>query len=74
MAEHNNIGKKGEDLACAFLEKKGFKILHKNWHSSNYEVDIIASNNDFLVFVEVKTRTGTYMGQPEIFVTKQKQK
>ncbi len=74
MAEHNDIGTYGENLACQYLEKKGFSILHRNWHCGSYEVDIIAKNNEYIIFAEVKTRTGTYMGQPEIFVTKQKQK
>ncbi len=57
MAEHNILGSKGEDAAAKFLEEQGFSILHRNWRVQHKEVDIVALDGRFLVFVEVKTRT-----------------
>ena len=74
MAEHNDTGVKGELLAADFLEKKGYVILETNWRFKNLEADIIASIQKTLVIAEVKTRKNNYFGEPETFVTKQKQK
>jgi putative endonuclease len=74
MAEHNEIGVKGEELAVSFLLKKGYIILETNWHFKNLEADIIATIDKTLVMVEVKTRNSNYFGEPETFVNKQKQK
>ena len=49
MADHNELGKKGEEQACAFLEENGYTILEKNWHASYLEVDIIALKDNILV-------------------------
>ena len=73
MAEHNQLGQKGEELAAEFLAKSGYKILHKSWRFKHKEIDIIAKYENVIVFVEVKTRTDNYWGNPEDFVTKQKQ-
>ena len=48
-------GSLGEDLAVEFLEKKGYKILERNWRSGRYEIDIIAEKRDCVSFIEVKT-------------------
>ncbi len=53
----NDIGKRGERIAARYLKKQGYKILETNWHQSHNEIDIIASNRDYLLFVEVKTRS-----------------
>ncbi|MBL7883647.1 MAG: YraN family protein [Bacteroidia bacterium] len=74
MAEHNETGQKGEEIASDFLENKGYIILEKNWRYKNLEADIIASTNKTLVIAEVKTRKSNYFGEPETFVNKQKQK
>ena len=74
MAEHNDIGKYGEQKVCEYLAEHGYEILANNWHVGSYEVDIIAVKNGILCFVEVKTRTSAYFGAPEVFVTKTKQK
>ena len=63
--EHIAIGQKGEQLSAELLEKKGYKILHRNWRMGHLEMDIIAANKTDIVFVEVKTRTSTFRGQPE---------
>lgn len=57
MAEHNDTGKWGEELACAKLIREGYAIVERNWRMHNYEIDIIASRGPRIVFVEVKTRT-----------------
>lgn len=57
MAEHNQLGNQGEEIAIRYLIKKGFKILHQNYRLRHTEADIICEVNNELVFVEVKTRT-----------------
>ena len=52
-------------MAAELLEKKGYKILHRNWRMGHLEMDIIAANKKDIVFAEVKTRTSTFCGQPE---------
>ena len=74
MAESHNLGQKGEDLAVDHLEKAGFKILFRNWKWGKNEIDIIAENHDFIIFVEVKTRTDDYQMHPVMAVNKEKQK
>ena len=51
------IGKKGEKIAATFLKQNGYKILETNRHESHNEIDIIAANREYIIFVEVKTRT-----------------
>lgn len=74
MAEHNLTGQKGEELAAAYLKSKGYNILEMNWRFRQLEADIIASIDDILVVAEVKTRKSNFFGEPETFVTKQKQR
>ena len=65
MALHNQIGKRGEELAVDLLKQKGLKIIETNWRFNNLEVDIIAASKEEIIFVEVKTRTSTLGGYPE---------
>ncbi len=74
MADHNILGKKGEELAKQYLVEKGYKIRHLNWRHKKNEIDIVAKKNHFLVVVEVKTRTNDYFENPKEAVTKKKQK
>ena len=74
MGEHNILGIKGEQIAHEVLLGKGYKILETNWRFSKAEIDIIATMDNMLVIVEVKTRTNQLYGNPEDFVTKAKQK
>ncbi|MBW7848053.1 MAG: YraN family protein [Bacteroidales bacterium] len=74
MATHNELGKLGEELALQLLRSKGMKILETNWHFGHHEIDILAMDGDTLVVVEVKTRSGTWFGEPEFSVTRAKQK
>ena len=74
MSESHELGQKGEDLAVAYLKNKGFKILFRNWKWGKHEIDIIAENKDFIVFVEVKTRSDNFREHPGKAVTNEKQK
>lgn len=74
MAEHIEKGKEGEEEALRFLKEKGYFILEVNWRTRHLEADIIAMDKDKLVFVEVKTRSDSYYGEPELAVTKKKQR
>ncbi len=72
MASHNELGKKGEELAIDFLKKNKYKILDCNWRYKKAEVDIIALKNNVLAVVEVKTRSSNYFGNPQDFVNPKK--
>jgi putative endonuclease len=74
MAVHNELGKLGEDLAVQYLTDKGYEILERNWHNIHKEIDIIAKDGDDLVIVEVKARQTDEYGEPDIAVTKRKQR
>ena len=65
MAEHNDIGKLGEERAQAYLSSKDYKIRHTNWKSGKLELDIVAELNNTLIVVEVKTRSTDYFEHPE---------
>jgi putative endonuclease len=66
------IGDKGEDIAIKFLKKQGYLILEKNYRTILGEVDIIAKDNETIVFVEVKTRTNLTFGYPFEAINNQK--
>ncbi|GAB2763807.1 YraN family protein [Salinimicrobium soli] len=72
MAQHNELGKEGEELAAGFLIKKGYEIVARNFRYLKAEVDIIARKDNVLAVVEVKTRSTPDFGDPQNFV-KQKQ-
>ena len=74
MAEHNDFGAAGEQMARDFLAQEGYTILETNWRYLSHEVDIIAKKGDILAFVEVKTRNSRFLGEPEIFVSRTQQK
>ena len=57
MAEHNELGKAGENAAVAYLEEHGYLIRHRNWRKGHFELDIVAAKENELVIVEVKTRS-----------------
>lgn len=67
------IGTRGEQAAAAYLKRKGYTVLETNWQHRKLEVDIIATYEDLLVIVEVKTRRDAAFGEPETFVTRKKQ-
>lgn len=72
MYQRHIIGKSGEDIAVEYLIKKGYKVIERNFYCKTGEIDIIALNNEYLVFVEVKTRSSTEYGVPSEAVTKRK--
>ena len=74
MAEHNDLGKLGEQLAKDFLVTKGYQILEQNWVCGHKEIDIIAKDGDELVIVEVRARRVQCLVDPEETVDKYKQR
>lgn len=74
MAHHNKTGNLGEDMAEKYLLEKGYSILHRNWRHKNWEMDIIATKDSKIHFIEVKTRRTTTFGHPEEGVSRRKVK
>ncbi|MEP2937602.1 MAG: YraN family protein [Gilvibacter sp.] len=72
MSYHNDLGKLGEHLALAYLEKLGYKILAHNFYYQKAEIDIIAVHEGTLIIVEVKTRNSNFFGNPQEFVNANK--
>ncbi|GGW56099.1 putative endonuclease [Winogradskyella epiphytica] len=68
MAQHNELGKKGEQLAVDFLLKNNYIIVERNYRFQKAEVDIIAQKDEVLAVVEVKTRSTIDFGNPQDFV------
>lgn len=64
MTNNLTTGNKGEDLACQFLKEQGYKILERNYRIRGGEIDIVAKDKDYLVFVEVKARYSHKFGLP----------
>lgn len=69
MADHNELGKIGEQLSVDFLLGKGYEILARNFIYQKAEVDIIAKYEGMIICVEVKTRNSDFFGDPQDFVT-----
>lgn len=79
MKNTTSVGRFGENLACEHLKKSKFKILEQNYYASHNEIDIIAENKQYIIFVEVKTRSCLLndsfgFGTPASAVTYSKQK
>jgi putative endonuclease len=72
MAEHNELGKRGEALAAEYLQEKGYAILATNWVFQKAEIDILAQKVNTLAVVEVKTRSSIDFGLPQDFVKPKK--
>jgi putative endonuclease len=72
MVSKTKKGAIGEDLAVDYLMKKGYRILQRNYHFEQGEIDIIAEDSNVLVFVEVKARRSKEYGEPEDAVTPRK--
>ncbi len=68
MATHNELGKRGEQLAANYLASKGYKIIERNYRFKKAEIDIIAQKGDTLAIVEVKARSSKEFGDPQEFV------
>ena len=67
------LGKEGEELACRFLRKRGYRIRERNYCSPLGEIDIVAWDKGTMAFIEVKTRRDNDYGSPQESVTKSKQ-
>ncbi len=76
MAEHNDFGKWGEDMAAKYLEGRGYVVFDRDWRVGNRDLDIVARSGDsmWLVFVEVKTRRMDGISEPEDSVDIRKQR
>ena len=72
MAEHNELGKFGEELAVEFLQQNGYDILETNWTFQKAEIDIIAQKDSTIAVIEVKTRSSIDFGLPQDFVKPKK--
>ncbi|MFD0834608.1 YraN family protein [Mariniflexile aquimaris] len=68
MAKHNELGKKGEQLAVNFLLENSYDIIERNYRFDKAEVDIIAQKDNILAIIEVKTRSTIEFGNPQDFV------
>jgi len=64
MAAKDDLGRRGEQLAAAYLEGRGLEIVDRNWRCPLGEIDLVARVGDELVFVEVKTRSSVAFGHP----------
>ena len=72
MATKAELGRRGEMLAAAHLESRGFDVIDRNWRCRQGEIDLVAIDADEYVFVEVKTRSTTNFGTPLEAITPQK--
>lgn len=73
MAEHNELGKWGEDIASRYLEGKGYRIIYRDWRYGHRDLDIIATDdNGLCVIAEVKTRRNERFADANMAVSPQK--
>lgn len=72
MRVKDEIGRRGEDLAAQYLERRGLVVLSRNWRCRDGEIDIVATDRERVVVCEVKTRTGTDFGEPQDAVDRRK--
>ncbi|CEJ67858.1 hypothetical protein BN1195_00138 [Chryseobacterium oranimense G311] len=72
MATHNDFGKQAEDLTVEYLQKKGYKILVRNFRFQKAEIDIIAEKDNLIIIAEVKARSTDAFILPQEAVTKTK--
>jgi putative endonuclease len=71
--KRRDTGIKGEKLACDFLGRNGYHVLETNYRCPGGEIDIVARQQDTLVFIEVRTKTSRWFGRPEESITPAKQ-
>lgn len=69
MADKDELGRRGEDLAAAWVVAQGWEVLERNWRTAGGELDLVARHGTDVVVVEVKTRSGTGFGSPVTAVT-----
>ena len=68
MSDKIKTGNRGEDIAADFLKDKGYEIVRRNYRYKHAEIDLIVKKENWLLFVEVKTRSSSSFGEPETFV------
>ncbi|MEJ0031200.1 MAG: YraN family protein [Bacteroidota bacterium] len=73
MTSKMQTGNEGESAAAEFLIAKGYEIVFRNYRYGRAEIDLIVKKDNWLVFVEVKTRSGNDFGFPEEFVDREKE-
>lgn len=73
IEDKQKIGQEGEQAACEYLVAKGYEILERNYRYRKSEIDLIAKVDNWLIFVEVKTRSSSFFGYPEEFVSRAQQ-
>ena len=74
MTDKMESGSIGENLAAEFLSGKGFRVVARNFRWRRAEIDLIVQRDDWLIFVEVKTRSSNSHGEPETFVNDQQRR
>lgn len=74
MHDKASLGTMGEELACGYLRQQGYTIRDRNWRSGRTEIDVIAENSEFIIFVEVKSRSAGYQVHPAEAVNVPKQR
>ena len=72
MNKDHELGKLGEDVTANYITRLGYKVLERNFECNQGEIDIIALDNEELVFIEVKTRTGVNYGEASEAITRYK--
>lgn len=70
----HELGKFGEEVATKYLQQNGYKIIERNFSCRQGEIDIIAKNTEYLIFIEVKTRSSAFFGNASEAVNREKQK
>lgn len=73
MADKDDLGRLGEQLAAEYLQQTGIRILDRNWRCADGELDIVAAERRVLVACEVKTRSGVAFGSPLEAISRRKQ-
>jgi len=66
------LGQKGEQIAADYLQKRGYRILNRNYRVGHSDIDILATKGEYLIFAEVRTKSGDNNGMPEDTLTKKK--
>ncbi|MDY5969891.1 MAG: YraN family protein [Bacteroidales bacterium] len=74
MAQHNDLGRIGENLAEKYLVNHDFKIVERDWRLGHNDIDLIAWDGNELVFIEIKTRRSNKCAEPEEWVDLEKQR
>ena len=72
MARHLEVGRLGEDIAAGYLERNGYRIRERNFRCEHGEIDLIVTKDEYLVFVEVKTRSQDKGYHPTLAITRAK--